>query len=99
MTSVAHSSPFSPDQIPNLRLWFDASDINGDGTNPAGGAVVNFWADKSGLNINATNSGKTGGIYVANALNNRGEVYFGNHDDNWGSSWYPGRYYQGLKGR
>ena len=68
---------------PNLKLWFDGSDILGDGSDVPDGTAVDLWADKSGLGIDATNYGKTGGVYVADAMNGHGGVYFGNSGDNW----------------
>jgi hypothetical protein len=83
LCSSAAPAAVLPNGVPNLKLWFDGSDVNGDGSIPASGTAVNFWADKSGYGINATNAGKTGGVYVADAVNNHGGVYFGNSDDNW----------------
>ncbi|MBC8378781.1 MAG: PEP-CTERM sorting domain-containing protein [Planctomycetes bacterium] len=77
-TSQADLSGFT-----NLKLWFDGSDIQGNGSSVSDGADVNLWADKSGNGINATNYGKTGGVYVADVFNGQGGVYFGNSNDNW----------------
>ncbi len=37
-----------------LEFWLDSRDVNGDGTNPANGAFVTAWADKSGNNVDVT---------------------------------------------
>jgi hypothetical protein len=57
------SSSFSPLSIPGLALWLDASDAStlfqaSNGTTPAAadGAVVGYWADKSGAGNHVTQS-------------------------------------------
>ncbi len=43
-----------PTVIPNLVLWVDGKDINNTGVQPANGALVTLWVDKSGLGHNLT---------------------------------------------
>lgn len=45
-------STFQPKQIPNIKLWLDASNVS-NGSNPAGGAAVSSWVDLSGVSGNA----------------------------------------------
>lgn len=37
-----------PTALPNLVLWLDATDVNGNGNQPANGASLRRWIDKSG---------------------------------------------------
>jgi hypothetical protein len=67
----------------NLRLWFDATDPNGNGTAVANNASVTSWKDKSGSNNHATgyNSSNvvTGITYNTTGLNNSYPAFnFGN---------------------
>jgi hypothetical protein len=48
------SSGFSPTSITGLQLWLDGNDPAGTGTQPANGATVSTWVDKSGNGYNAT---------------------------------------------
>jgi len=63
--------PTNPSLINGLRLWLDASDIDGDGnysTNPADGSVVTEWKDKSGnANDAKVIPGKSAGAYIGNS--------------------------------
>jgi hypothetical protein len=71
-TQVTTNPFFSPTQISGCQLWLDAADVNGNRTNPANGASVSTWVDKSGSGFNATvASGKVAGIYSTanNAMN------------------------------
>lgn len=48
---------FSPRSLPGLKVWLDATDINGDfstANNPSNGTAVSTWVDKSGNANNAT---------------------------------------------
>jgi hypothetical protein len=40
-------------RIPGMSLWLDASDINGNGVQPADGSQLATWKDKSGSNNHA----------------------------------------------
>ena len=44
----------TPDTVSDLVLWLDASDVNGDGSQPSDGATIGTWTDKSGLGNDAT---------------------------------------------
>jgi len=71
-TRAQINSFFTPTQISGCQLWLDAADVNGNRTNPANGASVLTWVDKSGSGFNATvASGKVAGIYSTanNAMN------------------------------
>lgn len=52
LLSVAGSAQATiiPSDIAGLELWLDASDINNGGAQPADGAPVTTWMDKSGQN-------------------------------------------------
>jgi hypothetical protein len=54
--SSATASSWSPTQISGLTLWLDASDINGNRTNPLLNSAIATWIDKSGAGKNATQS-------------------------------------------
>jgi len=54
--SSATTSSWSPTQISGLTLWLDASDINGNRTNPLLNSAIATWIDKSGAGKNATQS-------------------------------------------
>jgi hypothetical protein len=43
-----------PDDISGLAFWVDAQDVNGTGVQPANGATVTTWVDKSGNGRNLT---------------------------------------------
>ena len=68
---------FTPRQISGLQVWFDASDLNGNGTNPPTNSVLSAWADKSsnsyGL-IQPTAANQP--TYTTPALNGFGGVQF-----------------------
>ena len=51
----------------DLEIWLDGADVNGDGTNPANGANVITWTDKSGNANDATHAGATNATYDATA--------------------------------
>lgn len=59
-----------------LKLHLDACNANGDGSNPADGAVVNDWHDLSGFGLDATPLFGAAPVYHANALNGRAGVDF-----------------------
>jgi hypothetical protein len=48
---------FNLSTISNLYAWYDATDINGDGTAYANGTIVTSWRDKSGSGRHLTGSG------------------------------------------
>ena len=51
---VTFSAGFSPTSISGCQLWLDGNDPAGTGTQPANGATVSTWVDKSGNGRNAT---------------------------------------------
>ena len=56
--------PFSPTSIAGIQLWLDGNDPAGTGTQPANGATVSTWVDKSGNGYNATAApSRTAGTY------------------------------------
>ena len=60
-----------------LQRWFDATDLNANGSPVANGAVVATWSDKSGQQQNAISAGGVSPIYVANAINGKPAVQLG----------------------
>ena len=66
---------FSPKNYSGLQLWLDASDLNGNGTNPPNNSVLSAWADKSSNSyslIQPTASNQP--TYTTPALNGLGGV-------------------------
>jgi len=58
------SSAFTPTSIAGIQLWLDGNDPAGTGTQPANGATVSTWVDKSGNGYNATAApSRTAGTY------------------------------------
>jgi hypothetical protein len=51
---ITFTAGFSPTSITGLQLWLDGNDPAGTGTQPANGATVSTWVDKSGNGYNAT---------------------------------------------
>ena len=47
VTAPAHAQISSPTDVLNLVFWVDAQDVNGTGSQPANGAVISTWVDKS----------------------------------------------------
>jgi len=66
--------PFTPNSISGLKLWFDASDISGNGTNVTNGTLINKWFDKSGLNNHATANANI--TYNSTGLNSKSTMTF-----------------------
>jgi hypothetical protein len=50
---------FVPTLISGNQLWLDGNDPLGTGTQPANGAIVSTWVDKSGNGLNGTSTGTT----------------------------------------
>ena len=64
-----------------LALWLDASDLNGNGSNPVYGAAISTWADKSGAGHSATqNTASCMPSYVTGAIGTNPVVRFGGDD-------------------
>lgn len=55
------TAPFLPTSIAGCQLWLDGNDPLGTGSQPADGATVSSWIDKSGRGMNGTAAG-TGAI-------------------------------------
>jgi len=84
--------PANPSLISGLRLWLDASDIDGDdnySTNPADGAVITEWKDKSGnANDAKVIPGKSAGAYIGNSrdgINGQPAIRFSRVNDVMGT--------------
>lgn len=71
---------FLPSDVPNLKAWYDANDMDGDGTNPS--VPPNTWVDKSASGFDLIRSG--GPIF--SSLNGNDVVYFDGVDDFYESS-------------
>ena len=68
-TAPTYEEPvFVPTLISGSQLWLDGNDPIGTGTQPANGATVSTWVDKSGNGRNATPTG-TGPTYTTNIFN------------------------------
>jgi len=83
-TFVAAAILFAPSHLnaappvtSGLVLHLDGSNVNGDGTNPADSALISTWFDVSGLDNDASGTSGAQPTYVANAINGRGGVDFG----------------------
>ena len=61
-----------------LVRWFDATDLNGNGSAVGNGTPVTTWADK-GNGQNATSAGGVLPVYVANAINGLPAVQLGSN--------------------
>jgi hypothetical protein len=48
LQSILPTTVTNPTRIPNLSLWLDATDPNGNGTLPSNNDVITSWKDKSG---------------------------------------------------
>ncbi len=59
----------------NLDLWFDASDVSGDGSRVIDGSSVATWHDKSGQSYDAVQgSGTEQAAFSQNSVNGRGTL-------------------------
>lgn len=54
----------------NLRIWLDAADVNAGGAQPANGATVSTWRDKSGNGYNVVTAGSASPTFESTGLNN-----------------------------
>jgi hypothetical protein len=73
---------FIPISVSGLNLWFDASDISGNGTTVTNGTLINKWFDKSGLGNHATANANI--TYNSTGLNSRPALSF------TGTQWLTG---------
>ncbi|OGT39141.1 MAG: hypothetical protein A3E81_06475 [Gammaproteobacteria bacterium RIFCSPHIGHO2_12_FULL_36_30] len=78
-TIYADYQSLSTSLISSLQVWFDASNINGDGTSVVNGAAVSTWVDLAGT---ATNATATVGspTYTSSSINGYGAVTFDGND-------------------
>ena len=71
---ATYLTSFATESLSDVEMWFDASDLNADGTTDSGfsaGNAVNTWSDKSGNGYHLTKQGdptweKQNGIGVVN---------------------------------
>jgi len=59
-----------------LVVWADGSDVNGDGTSPANGSLLNTWTDKSGAGNDLILGTGDGAEYQTNQLNGESTMRF-----------------------
>jgi hypothetical protein len=52
-----HLRAFQPNNIEGCMVWLDGADPAGTGVQPANGAAVSTWVDKSGRSMNGTAAG------------------------------------------
>ncbi len=57
--SAAWAQIAAPTDLSGLVLWVDAQDVNGNGVQPANGAAITTWVDKSGGGRNLTRQSGT----------------------------------------
>ena len=62
--------------IAGLTMWYDATDINGDGTAISNSTNLTTWKDKSGNSYNLTAGNGTAAQYNTTICNNRPGVAF-----------------------
>lgn len=74
--ALPSSASAAPPVTGGLVLHLDGDDVNGDGSNPANGALIDTWADTSGLGNDALGVGGLRPTYSASALNGHGGVSF-----------------------
>jgi len=77
--SLSLATRLDPLSIDGCVLWLDGDDIDGDGDtndNPANGAPVNVWEDKSGLSHDAHRTGLVDPSYNAAGPNGHGVITF-----------------------
>jgi hypothetical protein len=83
----ANNQYFNPRQVGGLRLWLDATDPAGNGTQPANASSVSSWVDKSGNGNTVTQAtGANQPTYRTNVLNGKPVVRFDGVNDLMGKS-------------
>lgn len=75
--STKFYSGFTPQSIPGLTLWLDATDVNGNGTSVATGTTLTSWKDKSGYGNHVTAYSNVT-TYRTTGISTKGSVYFNN---------------------
>ena len=85
VTDVDSLSQFDPLTISGLKLWLDASDMDGDNEttdNPSNGSSITTWTDKSGNGNHGVSIASPGQpIYTTGALNSHGVIEFDGIND------------------
>ncbi len=88
MSVVGQQGVILPNQIPDLNLWYDASESNSayitttGGVAPANGDPVNSWIDKQGAGRNANQTtGARQPAWIANQQNGLGTILFDGTSD------------------
>jgi hypothetical protein len=66
---------FNPTQISGCQLWLDGNDPAGTGVQPANGASISTWVDKSGNGRNGVNQA-TAATFGSNFQNSQGVLQF-----------------------
>ncbi len=84
-TIIPSFSDWRPTQISGCQLWFDAADVNGNGTTISAGTSVTNWRDKSGNGRNASSVVGTP-VMSNNSIISRVGVFFN------GSSYLTGSF-------
>ena len=80
---------FNPTSLSGLKLWLDATDVDGDGSADTlvNDANVSIWADKSGQENNATQTTQSKKpSYKTNQLNGKSTLFFDQSDDTMATS-------------
>lgn len=71
---IVENYTFSPTAIPGCILWMDATDPNATGVQPANGASLTTWKDKSASGFTLTS---VGSAYSRTAVNARAGINIG----------------------
>ena len=80
---------FNPTSLSGLKLWLDATDVDGDGSADTlvNDANVSIWVDKSGQENNATQTTEyKKPSYKTNQLNGKPALFFDHSDDTMATS-------------
>jgi hypothetical protein len=85
---MSNAQIFRPTQISGCQLWFDATDINGNGTSVENGSSVLNWKDKSGNNRHASSA--VGTPVMSNSTLSKSGVFFNGTSYLTGSYLYTG---------
>ena len=76
-TRLLRQTNFSPINISGNQLWFDASDLDGNGSTPTNGSALGSWTDKSSNAYSLTQpTSSNQPTYTTGALNRLGGVQF-----------------------
>ena len=86
---TAGAQTFAPASLPNLKLWLDATDLDGNGQADSlvQDTPVSIWVDKAGGDHNATQSNEAKyPVHKANSRNGKPSVFFDNSNDGLATS-------------